>query len=242
MADNDGNRVKNFYEIVPKKYLKSYPNPYIDEHGIKIPSMSLIVAGTGAGKSNLILNLIERFHGLDTFEGGIYILTKNKDEPLYNALLAAMPMIHIKEVRAEKTKTGWVLSNLPDLDKDFDSSKASLVIFDDLVAENSQSLENIEKYYIRARKKGASCMFLSQSYFKTPVTIRLNLHYLFLLKLSTDRDLKLILNEYSIGVSRDQLLAMYQYATREKFNFLLIDISAPLESRYRCNFRGIFEL
>lgn len=236
------NEVKNFYEIIPKKYLKSYPNPYYTEHLIKIPSMSLIVAGTGSGKSNLILNLIEKFHGFETFEGGIWILTKNKDEPLYNALLAAMPTINIKEVRGEKTKSGWVLTNLPDLDKDFDSSKASLIIFDDLVAENSQSLESIEKFYIRARKKGASCIFLSQSYFKTPVTIRLNLHYLFLLKLSTDRDLKLILNEYSIGVTREQLLAMYQYATNEKFHFLMIDIGAPLKERYRHNFKGMFDL
>ena len=245
-SDDSGNssdeEIHNFYEHIPKKYLRSYPNPYLDDHGIKIPFMGLVVAGTGAGKSNLVMNLIDKFHGLATFPGGIWILTKNRDEPLYNALTEAIPEIVIREVRSEKTRVGWTLTNLPDLDEEFKVSEASLIIFDDLVAEKEQALVKIEQFYIRARKKGCSCLFLSQSYFKTPVTIRLNLHYLFLLKLSTDRDLKMILNEYTIGVYRSVLLAMYQFATRERFNFLLVDIAAPLQRRYRHNFRRRFSI
>jgi len=233
--------IVNFYETIPQRYLNRYPNPHFDSHRIALPFMGLAVGGTGAGKSNFVMNLIEKFHDFDSFTGGITIMTKNKNEPLYNALEEALPTIQIRECTAERSSRGWTLTNMPNIDE-FKSDEASLIIFDDLVAERAQALQCVEQLYIRARKKGCSCLFLSQSYFKCPKTIRLNIHYLFLLKLSSERDLNMILSEYSIGVSRDALLAMYQYATRKRFNFMVIDIGAPTESRYRHNFTRLFNI
>ena len=47
---------------------------------------------------------------------------------------------------------------------------------------------------------------------------------LVLLKLSADRELRLILKENSLGVDKQQMLSMYKYATREKFVPFIIDI------------------
>lgn len=239
MADD----IRNFYEVTPAKYKHNYPNPFIREHGIAIPFMGLAVGGTGAGKSNFVMNLIEKVHDFETFPGGITILTKNADEPLYNGLREALPNVNIREVRASRsTREGWTLTNMPNLDEDFKTQEASLIIFDDLVGENKNALQCVSQFYIRARKKGASCLFLSQSYYETVPLIRRNIHYLFLLKLSSDRDLKTILAEYSIGVDRSMLAAMYEFATRERFHFLLIDIGKPPAKRYRHNFRRIFDI
>jgi len=229
----------NFYEVIPEKFLLKVKNPYENEHKISLPLLAACVAGSGAGKTNWLLNFLEVMHDYQTFDR-IVILCKNKDEPLYNALSEGLPDIEFHEIRSEKVKgKGTVLIGLPELDK-FKKEQNTLIVFDDLVGEKNQ--EGIEQFYLRARKKNISCLYLSQSYFKMPKFVRLQLHMLFLLKLSSDKDLNLVLNEYAIGINKEELLAIYKYATREKFHFLTIHISAPLEKRYRLNFKTIVDI
>jgi len=85
----------------------------------------------------------------------------------------------------------------------------------------------MNEFYIRGRKKGVSVCYLSQSFFKIPKVIRTNCNYFVILKLSGKRDLNLILSEFELGVSKKELMDMYEYATKEKFNVLLIDVEAP---------------
>jgi hypothetical protein len=49
----------------------------------------------------------------------------------------------------------------------------------------------------------------------------------------------IILSEFGLGVSKDQLLSIYQYATREKLQPLLIDMEADPSERFR---KGISEI
>jgi hypothetical protein len=67
--------------------------------------------------------------------------------------------------------------------------------------------------------------------------IRKNVNYIILKKLSNQGDLKRILKEYDLGVNADTLLKMYQYAVEgSPTNFLMIDIDASPEKRFRKNF------
>jgi hypothetical protein len=164
----------------------------------------------------------------------VYIYTKNKDEPIYQYLEEKIPSgLIIKEG----------LDEVPNLQKDRNgvikgfekSDEQSLVIFDDLVLETSQ--ERIEQMFIRGRKiaGGISIMYLTQSYFKVPKTIRINCTYIILKKLSSTRDLNLILSDYNLGVSKETLLEIYKYCTRIKEDFLLLDLDAVPEDRFRHN-------
>lgn len=212
----------NFYEVMPKEFLNETENPNFHLHNLKLPFRMAIVAPSGTGKTNFLMNLIHLFsQGRGTFPD-ITIVTRNKDEPLYNFLASKSDQIQIKEG----------MENLPILDK-FDKDFNHLVVLDDLVLAKDQS--RIENYYIRARKLNVSVIYISQSYFRIPKLIRQNLTYLVLLKLSGERELKLILSEGGLGLDRDQLLALYNYATAEKFNALVIDYEAPIEKRYRKN-------
>jgi hypothetical protein len=65
-------------------------------------------------------------------------------------------------------------------------------------------------------------MFLSQSYYGTPKIIRQNINYLVVLKLGGTRDINSISRECSVDLTKNQLLEMYQDATREKFMSLLL--------------------
>lgn len=217
------NQVINFYDVMPKEFLTETENPNFHIHNLKLPFRMAIVAPSGSGKTNFLLNLIHLFsQGKGTFPD-IHIVTRNKDEALYNFLASKSDQISIKEG----------MENLPALDK-FDKDFNHLVVLDDLVLAKDQS--RIENYYIRARKLNVSVIYISQSYFRIPKIIRQNLSYLVLLKLSGERELKLILSEGGLGLDRDQLLALYNYATAEKFSVLIIDYEAPIEKRYRKNF------
>jgi hypothetical protein len=130
------------------------------------------------------------------------------------------------------------IHNLPQLDK-MDKKINHLVCFDDLVLAKDQSA--IENYYIRARKLNCSVIYLSQSYFKIPKIIRNNCSYMVILKLSGNREVNMILSEFGLGVSREQLLGMYEFATKEKFSPLLIDLEEEPFKRFRKGFTQILD-
>ena len=235
MADNS---VPNIYKHIPKKFIKKYHNPHFEDHMLSHPFRMLMVGASGAGKTQLVVHILSKMR--NTF-ANVYIYTKNKDEPIYQYLEEKIPSgLVIKEGLDEvptltKTKDGIV--------KGFEKAdEQSLVIFDDLVLEKSQ--ERIEQMFIRGRKiaGGISIMYLTQSYFKVPKTIRINCTYIILKKLASTRDLNMILSDYNLGVSKDTLLEIYKYCTRIKEEFLLLDLDSVPEHRFRRNLLEIINI
>jgi len=60
-----------------------------------------------------------------------------------------------------------------------------------------------------------------------------------ILKLGGNRELNMILSTFGLGVNKEQLLNMYEYATKEKFSALLIDMEQSPDKRFRKNFLEI---
>jgi hypothetical protein len=221
--------IVNWYEKIPKEMLDNAENPNFNIHHLKVPFRMCVVAPSGSGKTNFLVNLIHLFsQGSKGTFGDITIITRNKDEPLYNFLTSKCDQIQVKEG----------IHNLPLLDK-MDKKINHLVCFDDLVLAKDQSA--IENYYIRARKLNCSVIYLSQSYFKIPKIIRNNCSYMVILKLSGNREVNMILSEFGLGVSREQLLGMYEFATKEKFSPLLIDLEEEPFKRFRKGFTQILD-
>jgi len=219
-------KIKNFYEIMPKDLLPKSYNPNKEDHHFELPFRMCIVAPSGSGKTNFLLNLISLFSkGRGTFSS-ITIITKIAKEPLYDFLKLQSESIQIKEG----------LSNTPQLDK-FDKELNHLVVFDDLVL--SKNLEIVENYYIRCRKFNVSVIFISQSYYAIPTMIRKNTNYMIILKLgSGQREVKAICSELGNRIEKEQLLNMYEYATDEKFVPLIVDMEEVrnLSKRFRKGF------
>ena len=217
----------NMYEKIPKDMLDTAENPNKHLHGLNLPFRMVVVAPSGSGKSNFLVNLIYLFcqGSKGTFET-INIITKNKDEPLYNFLAKKCESINIKEG----------IENLPQLDK-FDKKTNHLVCFDDLQLLKNQ--DPIMNYYIRARKMNCSVIYLAQNYYQVPKVIRCNCSYLVILKLSGARDAKMILSELGLGLDKEQLIAIYEYATAEKFSPLVVDMEADKDKRFR---KGLSEI
>ena len=207
---NNNSDIINFYEVIPKKYLDEAENPNYNIHNINLPFRMCVVAPSGSGKTNFLLNLIKVFStGKGTFSD-ITIVTSNKDEPLYNFLSGESDQIRVVEG----------MSNTPPLDK-MDKKENHLVVWDDLVL--NKNLDVVEKYYMRARKLNCSVVFLSQSYYDIPKFIRKNSNYLVLLDLGgSKREQTAIMNEWSQDLDKDELKAVYNDATSVKLRPLII--------------------
>ena len=112
---------------------------------------------------------------------------------------------------------------------------------DDLVLEKNQ--KKLEQYFIRARKLNCSLVHLSQSYFGVPKMIKMNLNDLIIKRLNTLQDLFRMMREYSLGVSKDALVDLYQHSIQEnKQDFLLVDLDSEPKDRFRFNFLDVYDL
>jgi len=222
--------MKNFYETNDvKKYLSKSDNPNVHLHGInRLPFRMVVNAPSGSGKSNMIVNLIELFSkGEGTFST-IELFCRCKDEPLYQFL-------------SDKTKGAIkIYEDLTELKNinTYDKTENHLVVFDDLVLTKDQS--KISEFFLRGRKQGISLIYLSQSYYAIPKMIRMNSNYLVILRLGQKRNLNMILSELSLGVTKEQLIKIYGFATKNKFDVLLVDLDqADINKKFRKNFLDI---
>lgn len=223
---NDLN-VCNFYEKIQNKDPKQEEvNPEFSKHGIKIPFRMLIVGASGSMKTNSALDIIQKFKA--TFYH-ITVVCRNADEPLYKLLKEKVPSDQFKIVEIE----GDDLADLPKIDK-LNKKENTLVIFDDLCLVKNQG--EISEFFIRARKFSCSCMYLTQAYYKAPKEIRLNCNYIILKKIASQRDLDMILREYSLNVDTDELKRLYSECTQEKLDWLMIAIENTPDKRFFRNY------
>jgi type IV secretory pathway VirB4 component len=222
--------LKNWYEEIPKRYLLKQHNPHYDVHHIKLPFRMIIAGNSGSGKTQTLLNLLHNMP--DTFEK-ICITTKCKDEPLYNWLEDRLGDKGLKITEG--------ISELPDLDG-FDKEQTSLIILDDLVNEPAKQQRPICDYFIRARKKNCSLIYITQSYYQVPKLIRDNITYLIIKQVSSMRNLTMIARECSLGIEREQLKEIYDDATGNKEDFLLIDLEGNKDERFRKNLDQVYEV
>lgn len=205
--------VLNFYEQVPKKKNKLETNPNFNLHHLNIPFRMLLVGSSGSMKTNTALNMLKAFDG--TFEK-VTVVCRNKDEPLYNLLSDSIPDDQLEMIEI----AGNDMSKMPSMNGLNSDSPNSLVIFDDLCLVEDDG--PICEFFIRARKCNISCMYLTQSYFEAPKTVRLNCDTIIFKKIGAMRDLKTILSEYTLGVEKEELLELYKQCTKTKLDWLMI--------------------
>ena len=223
-------KLTNFYEKIDKKLLLPSKNPHYETHKLKLPFRLLLVGSSGSYKTGTLLNIIKSMN--DTWDK-IVIISKNLDEPLYKWLRAK-----ISEEQGLYMYEG--LENTPPLDS-WNNKENNLIVWDDM--QNEKNLKSVSDYFIRCRKLNVSAIFIAQSYFlpdKDFKNMRRNCNYVIIKKINSSRDINLIIREYSLDISKEQFNKIYQDIIKEDIlNFLLIDIDASPENRFRKNFTPI---
>lgn len=189
----------NLYEShCVKKHCVKKKCPSFANTQMCLNARSIVVGGSSSGKTHALFHYLLK--SPNTY-AKVIIVNKGIDEPLYQTM-------------RDKLKGNiqfYLLPELPTVNELYklkDDDKAEwLVVFDDLVndLDDKKSLQKVSNYYITGRKLGFTMFFLTQSYFKTPKILRLNSTYIILLKLSSNRDLNLIIPDFQLGIEKKEL-------------------------------------
>ena len=80
-------------------------------------------------------------------------------------------------------------------------------------------------------------VFISQSFFKVPKTIRLNATHYFILKIPNKRELQQIASNHSSDIVFKDLMKLYKNYTKEPYSFLVNDMTLLSDNplRFRKN-------
>ena len=147
--------------------------PYIPDHPYRI----LITGGSGSGKTNALLNLINEQNDIDK----IYLYAKDLSEPKYEYLIKNRENVGIKYLN-DSNAFIECSNTLNDVYKNIDdynpsTKRKNLILFDDMIADimsNKKLQTIIKELFIRCRKLNISLAFITQSYFSVPKDVRLN--------------------------------------------------------------------
>ena len=203
-------------------------------HNIDFPKHLLVCSGTKSEKFNFILNYLKlSSYGDGTVEH--LTIVCNQMEEFYEIL---------QDNYGDSITIYTSLTKLP-LFQEFKEHvrQQQMIIFDNCVVENKQS--EIEEYFLRARNHcpGLQCVYLSQSYFMTPIFIRYNVSYLVLLTLSSNNDLARIITNYGVGIDNDVFKKIFNNAVSEKLCAFKINIgTTDLNNKFSRNFIDYYKL
>ena len=91
----------------------------------------------------------------------------------------------------------------------------------------------VTELFIRGRKLNISLVFITQSYFAVPKTIRLDSTHYFVLKIPHKRELQQISSNHSLDIDFQDFMGFYKKSTAEPYSFLVIDIPLPSDNSSR---------
>lgn len=216
----------NFYQLVKQK--TKFLNPQYEATGFKIPFRMCISSASGTGKSNLCINII---HALNKSFHKIVLCVKSADEPLYQFLKEKLDN---KVQIFENGDIAPLIEDTEETDKNIVRGGyrlSKLIIFDDLYLENKAVQERIKQFYIRGRKFGYSCIYISQNFYGIPLDIRKNSNILVLGRGLLSRDLKMILSSVAGSSDKSSLHAFesaYKRFTAEEMSVCIIDVEKKI--------------
>ena len=115
-----------------------------------------------------------------------------------------------------------------------------LIVFDDMIADvesNKKLSPIVTEFFLRGTKLNILFVFISQSYFKVPKTIRLNATYYFFMKISNKRELQQITSNHSSDIGFKDFSKLYEDYTKNQYSFFVNDttLSSGNPLRFRKN-------
>ena len=212
---------------------------YIPDHPYRI----LIAGGSGPGKTNTLLNLINNLSDTDK----IYLHAKDPYQAKYQYLINKSEKVglnHYDDLKAFLEYSNDMQDVYKNI-KDYNPRKNRkiLIVFDDMIADmiNNKKLNPIvTELFIRGRKLNISIVFITQSYFKVPKNVRLNSTHFFIMKIPNKRKLQQIALNHSSDIDFKDFIKIFKKYTTEPYSFLVNDTTLPSDDplRFRKNLLG----
>ena len=149
----------NFDDIVNENKTKHNKNwPYIPDHPYRI----LIIGGSGSGKTNSLINLINEQNDIDK----IYLYARDLSEPKYEYLIKKREDVGIKHLNNPNAfiECSNTIDDVFDNINDYNSNRKRkiLIVFDEMIADimtNKRFQVVVKELFIRCRKLNISIFF-----------------------------------------------------------------------------------
>ena len=202
----------NFDDYTNENKTEHNPNwAHIPGHPYRI----LIIGGSGSGKTNALLNLIENQPDIDK----IYLYAKDPYEAKYQYLINKRERVGINHFNDPKAFIEYS-NDMHNVYKNIDEYKPDeenkiLIVFDDMIADmirNKKLNSIVTELFIRGRKLNISLVFITQSYFKVPKDVRLNTTHFFIAKIPNKRELQQIALNHSSDISTKHFINIQVYS------------------------------
>ena len=182
----------NFDDYVNENKTEHNKNwPYTPDH----PYRTVIIGGSGSGKTNLLLNLTENQPDIDK----IYLRAKDQYEAKYQYLTTKREGVGINNFNDPKVFIEYS-NDMHDVYKNINyynrvKENKILIVFDDMIADmihNKKLNSIVTELFIRGIKLNVSLVFIAKSYFKVPKDVRLSTTHFFITKIPHNRELQQI--------------------------------------------------
>ena len=208
--------------------LDSFTNENNKEHNEKLshipdhPYRLLIIGGSGSGKTNTLLYLINEQNDIDK----IYLYARDLNEPKYKILIKKREDAGIKHLNDPNAfiECSNTMDDVYENIHDYNSSRKRkiLIVFDDMIADimiNKKFQPIIKELFIRCRKLNISLVFITQSYFSAPKDIRLNSTHYLIIKINNKRELQSIAINHSPDIDYQDFIKIYRECTKHHIIF-----------------------
>ena len=152
----------------------------------------MIIGGSGSGKTNTLLNLINEQNDI----GNNYLYARDLNKSKYEILIEKRKDAGIKYLNDANAfiECSNTMDDANENIHDYNSSRKRkiLIVFDDMIADimtNKKFQAIIKELFIRCRKFNISLVFITQYYFSVPKDVRLNLTRYLIMKINNQREL-----------------------------------------------------
>ena len=208
------------------------------------PYRILIIGGSGSGKTNVLLSLINNQPDIDK----IYLYAEDPYESKYQFLINERKTTGLIHFNDPKTFIQYS-DDMQDVYKNIDEynvgkERKILIDFDDMIADviNNKKLNSIvTELFIRGRKLNISLAFITQSYFKVPKDVGINSTHFFVMKIPNKRELQQIALNNSSNINSKDFIKIYKKYTAKPQSCLVNDATLASDNplRFRKNLFNI---
>lgn len=206
--------------------------PYLPKPPFVMGAVGMI----GSGKTSFIYTMINKFYA-DYFDQVlIYNGTKDSNRSWERV---KQRKVEVRNAFHEGEFHAWYQAVMDDQERRVHEGKQRkryCVLFDDMIADNimhAHRATRLEQFLLNIRHYNCCCIISTQSYKKFSKAARLNMTHFAVFR-THRKEIEDFAEEEAQHLQPDELVRLYQLIMRRKqFNFLLIDIKADPDERFR---------
>jgi hypothetical protein len=212
--------------------------PDLDKFLMQFYTITAFIAPTNSGKTNLIVNLLNRrpFYR-KKFDKIVVISSTVAIDPMWTR---AKGIDEAYEKYDDKIITDLIESQKATLEKDEDDVPNVLLILDDVIDQIPKLTSALNSLSTRLRHYKITCWITTQKFNRLPVVLRNQVQYWILFKtaIKNEAERESIAREVGAMVSERIFMKLWNAVGSHNYNFMVVHIRSPENKMFRREFQA----